>query len=199
MEWDFLAEKYEVSTYVDAAAQGINAVAKISFRAQQPSSNLRVELNENLELRDVKGPDGKTLTFERENQNPLYVMVLLPTPVAAGKEITLTFSYGGLLANEENSPVPNTKAAFISKEWAYLLLPSRWFPLTNYPSNRYTGTFRLNVPDTMAIAGTGKADAAQPLAPRSAAEGKRLMCTFHCERREPNGSVFAGGPRAVRQ
>jgi hypothetical protein len=82
--------------------------------------------------------------------------------------------------------------ASIGKEWAYLLLPARWFPLTNFPANRFTGTFKLNVPDTMAVAGTGKAEAAQPLAPRSAAEGKRLMYTFHCERREPNGSFVAG-------
>jgi hypothetical protein len=191
-QWNFLAEKYEVSTYVDTAAQGINAVAKIDFRAQQPSSNLRVELNENLEIRDIKGSDGKALTFERENQNPLYVMILLPAPVAAGKVVTLTFNYGGLLANDENSPVPNLKAAFVSKEWAYLLLPSRWFPLTNYPSNRYTGTFRLNVPDTMAVAGTGKADSPQPMAPRSPAEAPRLMYTFRCDRPEPHGSFVAG-------
>ncbi|HMD42321.1 MAG TPA: hypothetical protein VKH45_04540 [Candidatus Acidoferrum sp.] len=191
-QWNFLAEKYEVSTYVDTAAQGINAVAKVTFRAAQVSSNIRVELNENLELREVKGPDGKTLTFERENQNPLYVMILLPSQIAAGKEITLTFSYGGLLANEENSPVPNLRAAYVSKEWAYLLLPSRWFPLTNYPSNRYTGMFRLNVPDTMAVAGTGKTDAPQPITPKSPAESPRLMYTFRCERPEPHGSFVAG-------
>src|SRR5271165_480749 len=191
-QWNFLAEKYEVSTYVDTAAQGINAVAKVTFRAAQVSSNIRVELNENLELREVKGPDGKTLTFERENQNPLYVMILLPSQIGAGKEITLTFSYGGLLANEENSPVPNLRAAYVSKEWAYLLLPSRWFPLTNYPSNRYTGTFRLNVPDTMAVAGTGKTDAPQPITPKSPAESPRLMYTFRCERPEPHGSFVAG-------
>ncbi|MGB2626013.1 MAG: hypothetical protein WAK20_04455 [Candidatus Acidiferrum sp.] len=191
-QWNFLADKYEVSTYVDTAAQGINAVAKVTFRAQQVSSNVRVELNENLEIREIKGPDGKNLTFERENQNPLYVMILLPSQVPAGKEITLTFSYGGLLANEENSPVPNLKAAYVSKEWAYLLLPSRWFPLTDYPSNRYTGTFKLNVPDSMAVAGTGKAEAPQPLTPKSPAESTRLMYTFHCERPEPHGSFVAG-------
>src|SRR5258708_14446560 len=44
----------------------------------------------------------------------------------------------------------------------------------------------------MAVAGTGKAEAAQPLAPRSAAEGKRLMYTVRGERRGPNGSFVAG-------
>jgi hypothetical protein len=188
----FLAEKYEVSAYVDTVAQGINVVAKIEFRAQEVSSNVRVELHENLEVKEVKGADGKPLQFERENDNPLYLTVNLGTPVGAGKTVALTFSYGGFLANEENSPVPNVKVASINKDWAYLLLPSRWFPLTNFPSNRYTGTFRLNVPDSMAVAGTGKAEAPQPMPARSPAEGPRLMYSFHCDHAEPNGSFVAG-------
>jgi hypothetical protein len=132
----FLAEKYEVSTYVDTASQGINAIAKVEFRAQEVSQNVRVELHENLDVKEVKGPDGKQLQFQRENDNPLFVYVTLPQPVGAGKTVSLTFTYGGFLANEENSPVPNVRVASVGKDWVYLLLPSRWFPLTNYPSNR---------------------------------------------------------------
>jgi hypothetical protein len=189
---NFLAENYELSAYLDTAGQTINSIVKVEFRAQDVSQIVRVELHENLEVREVKGPDGKALSFQREPENPMYLSVTLPAPIATGKTVSLSFAYGGLLANEENSPVPNVRVASIGKDWAYLLLPARWFPLTNYPANRYTGTFKLNVPDTMAVAGTGKAEAAQPLPPRSAAEGKRLMYTFHCERREPNGSFVAG-------
>jgi len=188
----FLAEKYQLAAYLDTTGQSINAVVKIDFRAMDVSTNLRVELHQNLDVRDVKTADGKSLTFQRENDNPLFVDVNLPEPVAVGKTVTLTFSYAGLLVNEENSPVPNIRVASIGKDWVYLLLPSRWFPLTNYPSNRYTGTFRLNVPDTMAMAGTGKADSPQPVAPRTPAEGNRLIYTFHCDRPEPNGSFVAG-------
>lgn len=188
----FLANNYEVSAYVDTVAQGINVVAKVQFRAQEASQNLRVELHENLEVRDVKGQDGKTLPFQRETENPLYLLVTLPSPVATGQTVTLTFSYGGLLANEENSPVPGLRMASVNKDWSYLLLPSRWFPLTNFPSNRYTGTFKLNVPDNVAAVGTGKAESPQPLPVRSPAEGKRLMYTFHCEKPEPYGSFVIG-------
>ena len=188
----FLAEKYEVSTYVDTASQGINAIAKIEFRALEVSQNVRVELHENLDVKEVKGPDGKQLQFQRENDNPLFVYVTLPQPIGAGKTVSLTFSYGGFLANEENSPVPNVRVASVGKDWVYLLLPSRWFPLTNYPSNRYTATFKLNVPDTMAVAGTGKADSPQPMKPKSSAEGNRLMYTFHCDQAEASGSFVAG-------
>ncbi len=188
----FLAQKYEVSAYVDTAAQGINAVAKVEFRAQEVSSNVRVELHENLDVKEVKSADGKSLSFQRDTENPLFLNVMLPSPVAVDKTVTLTFTYGGLLANEENSPVPNVRVASINKDWAYLLLPARWFPLTNFPSNRYTATFRLNVPDTMAVAGTGKAEAPQPMPMRSPVEGARLMYTFRCDRAEPNGSFVAG-------
>ena len=77
----FLADKYEVSAYLDTVAQGINAVAKVEFRAQEVSQIVRVELHENLEVKDVKGADGKTLPFQREPQNPLYLVVTLPSPV----------------------------------------------------------------------------------------------------------------------
>ncbi len=189
----YLAQNYDLAAYLDTTGQSINAVVKIEFRAVDVSTNLRVELHQNLDVKDVKTADGKSLTFQRDNDNPLFVNVILPTPVAVGKTVTLTFSYAGLLVNEENSPVPGIRVASIGKDWVYLLLPSRWFPLTNYPANRYTGTFRLNVPDTMAMAGTGKAASPQPMAPRAPAEGGRLMYTFRCDRAEPNGS-FVGGP-----
>ncbi len=188
----FLADKYEVSAYLDTVAQGVNAIAKVEFRSQEVSQIVRVELHENLEVREVKSADGKTLPFEREPANPLYLSVTLRSPVPVGQTVSLTFSYGGLLANEENSPVPNLRVAAVNKDWSYLLLPSRWFPLTNYPSNRYTGTFKLNVPETVVAVGTGKADAPQPMPMRSAAEGKRLMYTFHCDKPEPWGSFVIG-------
>ncbi len=188
----FLADKYDVSAYLDTVAQGINAVAKVEFRAQEVSQIIRVELHENLEVRDVKGADGKTLPFQREPQNPLYLVVTLPSPVPNGQTVSLTFTYGGLLANEENSPVPNIRMASVNKDWSYLLLPGRWFPLTNFPSNRYSATFKLNVPDTVAVAGTGKAEAPQPMPMRSPAEGKRLMYTFHGDKPEPYGSFVIG-------
>src|SRR5882672_9433762 len=168
---NFLAQHYEVSATLDAIGQSISASAKIDFKATEASSSVRVELHPNLIVKEVKGVDGKPLTFQRDNQNPLFVIVQLPTPVATDGRVTLTYAYAGLLANEENSPVPGVRAAVINKDGAYLLLPARWFPLTNFPSNRYTATFRLNVPDTFAVAGTGKSTAPTPMAARNAVEG----------------------------
>jgi tetratricopeptide (TPR) repeat protein len=188
----FLAENYDVSASLDAIGQAITATAKVDFKAVEVASSVRVELHPNLIVKDVKSADGKSLSFTRDNQNALFVVVQLLTPVAAGGHVTLTFTYGGLLANEENSPVPGVRAAVINRDSAYLLLPARWFPLTNFPANRYTATFRLNVPDTFAVAGTGKSAAPTPMAGKNAVEGNRLLYTFECKNLAPHGTFVAG-------
>src|SRR5258707_692443 len=72
------------------------------------------------------------------------------------------------------------------------LLPARWSPLTNFPSSRYTATFRLNVPDSFAVAGTGKALAPTPTKGRNSVEGNRLVYTFQCDAPAPHGTFVAG-------
>ena len=188
----FLANHYDVSATLDPITQSLSAVAKVEFKAQEVSSAVRVELHPNLNVTEVKSAEGKTLGFERDTQNPLNLIVNLLTPVAPGAKVTLTFTYAGPLANEENSPVPGVRAAAINRDGAFLLLPARWFPLTNYPSNRYTATFRLNVPEVFAVAGTGKAAAPTPTPGRNTVEGNRLLYVFQCETRAPHGTFVAG-------
>ncbi len=187
-----LADHYDVSATLDPITQSLSAVARVEFKAHDVSSTVRIELHPNLHVTDVKSAEGKTLTFERDTQNPLNLIVNLPTPVATGGKVTLTFTYAGPLANEENSPVPGVRAATINRDGAFLLLPARWFPLTNFPSNRYTATFRLNVPDSFAVAGTGKALAPTPTKGRNSVEGNRLVYTFQCDAPAPHGTFVAG-------
>jgi hypothetical protein len=124
----FNAENYDVSATLDTIRQSISATAKVDFVASEPSANIRVELHPNLDLKEIKSSDGKSVTFERDRQYPVNVLIALPTPVATGGHITLTFTYVGMLANEDNSPVPGVRAAVITHDSAFLLLPARWFP-----------------------------------------------------------------------
>jgi len=189
---NFLAEHYDVAASIEPASQSLSAVAKVDFRAREASSIVRVELHPNLNVTKIEISAGKAVSFDRDALNPLLLTVNLPTPVAANTTVSLTFTYSGLLANEENSPVPGVRLASIYKDGAYLLLPALWFPLTAYPTNRYTGTFRLTVPDTFAVAGTGKTSSPTPVAAKSAAEGGRLLYVFECKDAEPNGTFVAG-------
>src|ERR1700726_2103599 len=188
----FLAEHYDVTAVLDPITQSLSAVAKVDFRVQEVTSAVRVELHPNLNVADVRSADGKPLGFARDTQSPLNLIVNLPAPVAPGGKVVLTFTYAGPLANEENSPVPGVRAAAITRDGAYLLLPARWFPLTNFPSNRYTATFRLNVPEAFAVAGTGKASAPTPTKGKNAVEGNRQVYTFECDTPAPHGSFVAG-------
>jgi aminopeptidase N len=188
----FVAENYDVSATLDTIRQSITATAKVDLKALEVSGNVRVELHPNLEVQSVKSANGQSLNFERDRQNPLFLVVTMPSPVGVGGHVSLTFAYTGLLANEENSPVPGVRAAVINHDFAYLLLPSRWFPLTDYPSNRYTGTFRLNVPASFAVAGTGKASAPTTIAGKNPIDGDRVVYTFECKNAAPNGTFVAG-------
>jgi peptidase M1-like protein len=189
---NFLAEHYDVAATIEPASQSLSATAKVDFRAREASSIVRVELHPNLNVTKIEIAAGKTVNFDRDQLNPLLLSINLPSPVAANTTVSLTFTYSGLLANEENSPVPGVRLASIYKDGAYLLLPARWFPLTAYPTNRYTGIFRLTVPDTFAVAGTGKAQSPTPVAAKSAAEGGRLQYVFECKDAQPNGTFVAG-------
>lgn len=180
------ADHYDISATLDTAHQTLSAVAKIDFVATTVTGGIQVELHPNLTVTEVKTADGKSIGFGRDTMNPLIVLATLPAAVATGNHVTLTFTYSGPLANQENSPIPGVTAAAINHDNAFLLLPARWFPLTNYPANRYTATFRLNVPDTFAVAGSGQSSSPTPIS------AGRLLYTFECKTSAPYGTFVAG-------
>jgi tetratricopeptide (TPR) repeat protein len=172
--------------------QTISGQAKVEFIAQQPGRTVVVELHQDLRVNSVKLLNGGTLEFERDNRLPLLLTIGLPDVVAPGKTVTLVFDYTGPISSEEDSPTRGVRFANVDKTGAYLLLPARWFPLTNYPTNRYTGKFKIDVPDTFAVAGTGKADppTMQPGIGRNAAGTASYV--FHCDHAGPVGTFVAG-------
>jgi hypothetical protein len=159
----FRALSYDVTASLSPAEQTLSAKAIVEFEASEPSRNLECELHPNLHLSDVLDANGTPVPFERDDANYLLVRVTLPNPIGAGQRIKLTFVYSGPLANEEGSPVPGTRLASIANDGAYLLLPARWFPLTGYPANRYTGVFHIEVPQNFTVVGTGVAEAPKPV------------------------------------
>jgi Peptidase family M1 domain/TPR repeat len=186
----FLAEHYEVSASLDPSAQNLTARATVEFQNIEPSRVVQIELHPNLKVTAVNDASGKPVAFERDSSSPLLVSVTLPEPVVHGGRVTLTFSYSGPLANEENSPVKGVTLAAIHNADAYLLLPARWFPLTNYPSNRYTAIFKLEVPREFAVVGTGTPSA--PTVVPGGPSGGRLLYTFTCAKPAAVGTFVAG-------
>jgi hypothetical protein len=183
------AVTYDVRASVSPAEQALSAQATVEFESREPSTNLECELHPNLRLDAVRDAAGKPVEFERDPGNPLVVRITLPAGIPAGQRVKLTFNYSGQLPNEQNnSPVPGTRVAWVGAQGAYLLLPGRWFPLTEFPSNRYTGIFRIDVPDGFVVAGTGTPEgvaAAPPMPTAAVADSSAPVLV----RRNPNPNL----------
>jgi aminopeptidase N len=189
--YPFRAVNYEVEATLHPEDQTLSAKVKVDFVAESVSRTLVIELHHDLRVTSVRTPGGPPLTFERDLNSPLLLTVALPEAVATGHQVSVTFEYSGPVSSEEDSPTKGLRFASIDKSSAYLLLPARWFPLTNYPSNRYTGTFKITVPDSFAVVGTGKPEGTN-MVPASGNAGARAEYVFRCEHPSPAGSFVAG-------
>ncbi len=151
----FRATNYEIRASLDAVGQVMNALAKVDFVAGEPGRVVEVELNPSQRVNTVRDGAGKPVTFDRDDNPSSKLHVTLNDSVPAGGKVTLQFDYNGPLSSRIGDPTQTLKLSYIGKEGGYLLLPARWFPLTNFPSNRFTGVFQIEVPGNMVVVGTG--------------------------------------------
>jgi tetratricopeptide (TPR) repeat protein len=166
----FRATNYEVRASLDAVGLVMNAQAKVDFAANEAGRVVDVELNQNLRVNSVRDGSGKPVSYDRDDNSGLKLHVTLGDTVPVGGKVTLVFDYGGPLSSRVTTPDQPMRMASIGKDGGYLLLPARWFPLTDFPANRYTGIFQVEVPGTMTVVGTGTAAGApQSVTPKVAA------------------------------
>ncbi|MGH9709184.1 MAG: M1 family aminopeptidase [Candidatus Acidiferrales bacterium] len=192
-KFDFQAVHYDVQAALHPAEQNLSAEAKVELVAKSASRTILVELHPDLHVDAVKlAVDGRKLEFQRDSFNPLDLEVTLPSLAQPGMHVTLIFDYSGAFANDDDSPTKDVRFAWIDKNSAYLLLPARWFPLTNYPSNRYTATFQITVPDNFAVTGTGQSSTPNALPAEKPGEPGRSVYTFNCKDAGPVGTFVAG-------
>ena len=187
------ATHYDVEATVHPADQTISARVKVDFVAGAPTRTLVVQLHQDLKVISVKGANGKALEFSRDRVPMMNLRVNLPDAVVSGNVTSITFEYSGPVSLEEDSPSKGVRLASVEKTGGYLLLPSRWFPLTDYPSNRFTYNFKITVPDTFAVVGTGKADAPVMVPAEKAGDPGLATYSFHSDRPSPGGTFVFGG------
>jgi tetratricopeptide (TPR) repeat protein len=209
----FRATNYEIRASLDSVGRVLTAQAKVDFAANEPSRVVDVELSQTLRVNGVRDAAGKSLTYDRNETSPLKLQVTLPDSVPLGGRVTLQFEYAGPLSTRSTSAEQTVQLAHIDKDGGYLLLPARWFPLTNFPANRYTAVFQIEVPGTMTVSGTGvlagaptsvtpkispapaigNSRSATPVSPSAAPpppsmENERMLYTFRVEKPEAAGT-----------
>jgi len=148
-------EQYTVEAEIAPAAQTINAKVAIRFTPLDDGvTSAAFELNNALNVSKVVDAAGKQIPASR-NQQDFTIRLSFEQPLPKGQAQTITFFYDGKLTGNEDSPVYGIKFAAIHPEYAFLLYPSRWFPVSGYSTDRFAAEMRITVPMGFTVLGSG--------------------------------------------
>lgn len=148
-------ESVKIDANIDPATQVVRATTQITFNPLESNAyNVFFELNNALNLVSVRDAAGREIGMQREIKD-FSVRLQFPQPLQKDTRQTLTFTYDGRLTGQEESPVYGIKFASIQKDHAYLLYPSRWFPVSGYTTDRYISEIKVTVPPGFRVVSSG--------------------------------------------
>ena len=148
-------DNYAIDAEINPHTQSLSANVKVRLiPLDSDVSSASFELNNALNVSRVVDETGRQIPASRSSQD-FTVRVSFPAPLTKGKATTLTFSYDGRLSGQEDSPVYGIKFASIQNSFAYLMYPSRWFPVNDYTVDRYTANLRITVPAEFKVVASG--------------------------------------------
>ena len=146
-------EHYLITAEIDPQNQEIKAQAEVHFRpVGEEIRSAAFELHNGFDLSEVVTGNGQAIETSRD-MDTFSVRLSLPEPIASGEAASVTFSYDGRLTGREESPVWGINFAAIHSDYAYLMYPARWFPVSGYTADRYTAEMRITVPEGYRVAG----------------------------------------------
>jgi hypothetical protein len=158
-------EAYQIEAEVNPRTQMLSATVVVQYQPLEDLTYAVFELNNSLQLAKVLDGTGRQVPATRNAQD-FTVRLNFAEPVPKGKTATLVFTYEGrLMGNPEESPVYGVKFAAINADFAYLMYPSRWFPVGEYTADRFASTLKITVPDEFTVIAPG-------LETKTAADGK---------------------------
>src|SRR5580658_8496644 len=147
-------QSYLIDAQVDPRAQTLSATVRVRFIPLEDTSQVTFELNNALNISRVTDEDGRQVPSSRLQQD-MSVRLSLPQTLKKGKVAGLTFVYDGKLSGDEESPVFGIKFAAIHPEASYLLYPSRWFPVNDYSTDRFSSDLKVTVPEGYKVVASG--------------------------------------------
>ena len=152
---------YTIDAQINPDTQTLTARAAIRFvPLDDRTTSLTFELNNALTISRIVDDKGQTLQSSR-NASENTVRVTLPNSLPKGQPAVITFNYDGRLTGSEESPIYGIKFAAIQNDYAFLLYPARWFPVSGYTVDRFTATMNVTVPAGFKVVGSGS-DSVKP-------------------------------------
>ncbi len=148
-------ERYEIDAEIGLNTQTLAAKAAVRFvPLDDNTTSVLFELNNALSISRVVDEKGVQLASSRSQQD-FSVRVSFDQPLTKGVATVVTFFYDGRLTGSEDSPVYGIKFAAIKNDFAYLLYPARWFPVSGYTTDRFAATLNVTVPAGASVLGSG--------------------------------------------
>ncbi len=148
-------DNYTIDVQINPDTQTLTARAAVRFiPLDDQIASATFELNNALTISRIVDDKGETLQSSR-NQSDNTVRVSFPSPLPKGQPATITFNYDGRLTGAEDSPIYGIKFAAIQNDYAFLLYPSRWFPVSGYTADRFTSTINVTAPPEFTVVGGG--------------------------------------------
>jgi hypothetical protein len=148
-------QNYVIEAEISPNTQSIAVKATVSFVPLDDGANSATfELNNALNVARVLDAQGKQIPTSR-NQRESSVRLSFDPPLPKGQPASVTFFYDGRLTGQEDSPVEGIKFGAIHPDFAYLMYPSRWFPVSGYTTDRFGADMRITVPMGYSVVGSG--------------------------------------------
>jgi hypothetical protein len=148
-------EQYTLDAEIAPANSTLAVKAAIRFSPVDDSiGSATFELNNALQIARVTDEQGRQIPTSR-NQTDSTIRLTFDQPLQKGKAVTITFEYDGRLTGNEESPVYGIKFAAIHPDFAYLMYPARWFPVSGYTTDRFAAEMHVSVPAGYTVVGSG--------------------------------------------
>lgn len=149
-------DNYTMDVTINPDTQSLSARVAVRFLPLDDQiTSATFELNNALTISRLVDDKGQMLQSSR-NQQDNTVRVNFPNSLPKGQPVTITFNYDGRLTGSEDSPIYGIKFAAIQNDYAFLLYPSRWFPVSGYTSDRFTSTINVKAPPDFTVVGGGE-------------------------------------------
>src|ERR1700722_17843037 len=148
-------DNYSIDAEINPRTQALTANVKVRFTPlDNDLSSASFELNNAFTVSRVVDDSGRQIPASRTTQD-FSVRLSFPAPLAKGKPTTVTFSYDGRLTGQEESPIYGIKFGAIQNDFAYLMYPARWFPVSGYSIDRFTADLHITVPSGYQVIASG--------------------------------------------
>ncbi|MBI4907080.1 MAG: peptidase M1 [Acidobacteria bacterium] len=148
-------ESYVIDAEVNPRTQSLAATAAIKFTPLDDRVfGLAFELNNALNVTRVADESGRAIPASRNAQD-YTIRLNLSEPLEKGKAVLIKVQYEGRLSGTEESPIYGIRFASIQNDFAYLMYPSRWFPINDYMSDRFSAEMNITVPSGYRVLGSG--------------------------------------------